>query len=193
MELDGTSMAAPIVTGAVALMKSINDSLTSKQIKCILQSTGLETKGNIGRLIQIDKALLKVKSQKIVECTPTPTSGDVQMLLSWDNYNDLDLLCKDPEGDMVYFKNRSVTSGGELEFDMNVEYPDSKHPTENIYWPNGKAPRGTYEVYLLYYKQHTPIKDTPYKITVKHGDKVENYKGIIRTESEHIQICTFTY
>jgi len=59
--LDGTSMAAPIVSGAIALMKSLNDSLTSRQIIGILQNTGLETQGDIGNLIQLDKALEKVK------------------------------------------------------------------------------------------------------------------------------------
>jgi subtilisin family serine protease len=190
--MDGTSMAAPIVTGAVALMKSINDSLTTKQIKCILQGTGLATKGNIGRLIQIDKALQKVKTRATVDCTPKPSSGDVQVLLSWNNYNDLDILCKDPDGNTVFFKNRSVPSGGQLEFDMNVEYPDNMKPIENIFWPKGKAPRGTYNVYLLYFKRHISIKDTPYKITVKYGENTKNFEGIIKKENEPIHICSFT-
>jgi subtilisin family serine protease len=190
--MDGTSMAAPIVTGAVALMKSLNDSLTTKQIKCILQGTGIATKGNIGRLIQIDKALEKVKTRAIVDCTPKPSSGDVQVLLSWNNYNDLDLICKDPVGNNVFFKNRSVPSGGQLEFDMNVEYPDNKKPIENIFWQKGKAPKGTYNVYLLYFKRHINIKDTPYKITVKYGENTKNFEGIIKKENEAIHICSFT-
>ena len=191
--MDGTSMAAPIVTGAVALMKSINDSLTTKQIICILQGTGLETKGNIGKLIQIDIALQKVKTGAIVDCNPKPSTGDVQALLSWDNYNDLDLICKDPNGNTVFFKNRTVPSGGQLEIDMNVEYPDSKKPIENIYWKKGTAPKGTYHVYLNYFKRHTNIKEeTPYKVTVKYGDKTKNFEGIIKKESETILIFTFT-
>ena len=190
--MDGTSMAAPIVTGAVALMKSINDSLTTKQIICILQGTGSETKGNIGKLIQLDKALQKVKTGQSVDCTPKPSTGDVQVLLNWDNYNDLDLMCKDPNGNTVYFKNRTVPSGGQLEIDMNVEYPDNEKPIENIFWEKGKAPKGTYNVYLLYFKRHTNIKDTPYKITVKYGDKTKNFEGIIKKENEAIHICSFT-
>jgi subtilisin family serine protease len=190
--MDGTSMAAPIVTGAVALMKSINDSLTTKQIICILQGTGLETKGKIGKLIQLDNALQKVKTGAIVDCNPKPSTGDVQVLLSWNNYNDLDLICKDPNGNSVFFKNRSVPSGGQLEIDMNVEYPDSKNPIENIYWKKGTAPKGTYHVYLLYFKKHTNIKETPYKVIVKYGDKTKNFEGIIKKESEAILISTFT-
>ena len=111
---DGTSMAAPIIAGAVALMKSINDSITTKQIICILQETGLETHGNIGKLIQLDKALEKVISGETVDCTPTPSSGDVQILLSWNNYNDMDLICTDPNGETVFFRNPRVSSGGQL-------------------------------------------------------------------------------
>ncbi|MBK6353106.1 MAG: hypothetical protein IPF46_06815 [Saprospiraceae bacterium] len=58
---------------------------------------------------------------------------------------------------------------------MNVEYPDSKTPIENIYWQQGTAPNGTYNVYLLYYRQHETFAETPYKITVKQGGKTEEY------------------
>jgi subtilisin family serine protease len=190
--MDGTSMAAPIITGAVALMKSLNDNLTNKQILCILQATGVETQGNIGKLVQLDKALQKVKSGEAVDCTPTPSTGDVQVLLSWNNYNDLDLIVTDPTDESIWFKNRSVSSGGQLEIDMNVEYPDSKTPIENIYWPTGEAPNGTYNVYLQYYKQHENTTENPYKITVKHGDKTDEYTGIVKNEKEAIHICSFS-
>jgi subtilisin family serine protease len=191
--MDGTSMAAPIVTGAIALMKSLNDSLTTKQIICILQSTGLETQGNIGKLIQLDKALEKVKSGDIIDCTPPPSTGDIQVLLSWNNYNDLDLAVIDPYGNPVWFKNKRVPSGGFLEIDMNVEANDSQKPIENIFWQKGTAPKGTYEVYLWLYKQHININETPYKITCKYGDKTEEFAGKIKLEDGQIQICTFTF
>lgn len=191
--MDGTSMAAPIVTGAIALMKSINNNLTTKQIICILKSTGLETQGNIGKLIQIDKALQKVRSKEAVDCTPSPSTGDVQVLLNWNNYNDLDLICTDPNGESVFFRNPTVSSGGQLEIDMNIEYPDSKNPIENIFWQPGTAPSGTYNVYLLYYKKHEPsINETAYSIKVKNSSKTEEYKGVIRKEDNPIHICSFT-
>lgn len=190
---DGTSMAAPIVSGAVALIKSLNDSLTTKQIICILQSTGLPTQGNIGKLIQLDKALQTVKSGEAVDCTPIPSTGDVQLLLNWNNYNDLDLCCTDPMGETIWFKNKRASSGGLLEIDMNVEYPDNKNPTENIYWPSGSAPEGTYNVYLLYYKKHeSGVNETPYTLKVKYGNKTDEYNGTIKMEDNVINICSFT-
>ncbi|KFC59185.1 hypothetical protein FEM08_20460 [Flavobacterium gilvum] len=191
--MDGTSMAAPIVSGAVALMKSLKSSLTSKQIICILQNTGLPTQGNIGKLIQLDKALQMVKSGKGIDCTPKPSTGDVQILLNWNNYNDLDLYCTDPKGEVVWFKNKNITSGGQLEIDMNVEYPDSKNPIENIFWPNHGAPNGTYNVYLRYYKKQEPnINETPYTIQVKYSGKTEIYKGRIKKEDNTLHIGSFT-
>ena len=56
--LDGTSMAAPIVAGAVALMKSVNPNLKNRDIINILKSTGKPLGDNkIGSMLQIDKAL----------------------------------------------------------------------------------------------------------------------------------------
>ena len=190
--MDGTSMAAPIVTGAIALMKSLNDTITTKQIICILKATGLHTQGRVGRFLQLDKALERVKNGELENCTPVPTSGDVQVLLEWNNYNDLDLICIDPMGDTVYFKNKNVPSGGQLEIDMNVKHPGSKTPIENIYWPDGTAPFGTYNVYLLYYKQHEPNKrDAPYIIKVKYDIVEKEYKGVIKDVGRDVHICKF--
>ncbi|MDR1937444.1 MAG: S8 family serine peptidase [Tannerellaceae bacterium] len=192
--MDGTSMAAPIVTGAIALMKSLNDTLTTKQIICVLQNTGLDTQGNIGKLIQLDRALEVLNLGEAIDCTPAPSTGDVQILLSWNNYNDLDLICTDPQGETVWHKNQRVPSGGQLEIDMNREYPDSRTPIENIFWQLGGAPNGTYKVYLRYYAKHeTNIDETPYTVKVKYGDKTDVYQGIIKKEDKTINICTFTF
>jgi len=66
--MSGTSMAAPIVSGAVALIKSLNKDLTAEQVICILQSTGLAVNGKIGNLLQLDKALKKVQSGNYTDC-----------------------------------------------------------------------------------------------------------------------------
>jgi subtilisin family serine protease len=193
--MDGTSMAAPIVSGTIALMKTLNENLTSEQIICILQGTGKSVEGKIGNLIQIDKALQKVQSTEPTDCNSrpeTPSTGDVQILLNWNNYNDLDLACVDPSGNTVWYKNKRVPSGGFLEIDMNVEANGSKTPIENIYWEQGKAPNGVYEVYLYYYKQHEPdLNETEYKITAKYGGKIQNFMGKIKQADGRKPICTF--
>lgn len=77
--LDGTSMAAPIVTGTVALMKSLNKSLTTSQIIHILTQTGKPAKGNVGPMIQVDKALNMIQTGLIPDAN-TETIEDI-------NYN----------------------------------------------------------------------------------------------------------
>lgn len=59
----GTSFSAPIITGVVALIKSQNKDLTTKQIIKILRRTGKPVAGSpeIGNLVQIKDALLKAK------------------------------------------------------------------------------------------------------------------------------------
>ena len=61
----GTSFAAPIITGTVALMKSLNQGLTTPEIIEILQQTGkpIADSPEIGNLVQIRDALLRVQGE----------------------------------------------------------------------------------------------------------------------------------
>lgn len=58
---DGTSMAAPIVSGTIALMKSIKKDLTVEQSANVLYKTGSDVYGNIPPMVLVDKALEGVK------------------------------------------------------------------------------------------------------------------------------------
>lgn len=64
---DGTSMAAPIVTGTIALMKSIKRDINVSQVIGVLQATGRQVRGNVPPMVQIDKALLAVKNGNILD------------------------------------------------------------------------------------------------------------------------------
>lgn len=63
--LSGTSMAAPVVSGSVALIRSLDKSLTSDQVITILQQTGKNVGNNIGPMINLHKALLLAQGEKI--------------------------------------------------------------------------------------------------------------------------------
>lgn len=80
---DGTSMAAPIVTGTVALMKSIKKDLTVEQARNALFSTGADVYGWIPPMVLVDKALAATKAGnfKRVERKgkPVPDGVDVHM------------------------------------------------------------------------------------------------------------------
>lgn len=84
---DGTSMAAPIVTGTVALMKSLKKDLTVEQARNVLYKTGCDVYGNMPPMVQVNLALEAVKrgdfsNPTAREMRPVPgtaidaTSGD---------------------------------------------------------------------------------------------------------------------
>lgn len=65
---DGTSMSAPIVTGAIALMRSVDPKLDVERAIAILQATGRPTNRKESPMIQIADALAMLRSGK----TPPP-------------------------------------------------------------------------------------------------------------------------
>ena len=63
--MNGTSMAAPLVSGVVALLKSIDKSLTVSQVTSILQQSGRNVGDNIGPMINLHRAVLLAKGEKL--------------------------------------------------------------------------------------------------------------------------------
>lgn len=69
MNMQGTSMAAPIVTGAVALMKSIDKNITLHQVVKYMQETGKNVEGAIGPILNLKKAIMRANGQNApTEC-----------------------------------------------------------------------------------------------------------------------------
>jgi hypothetical protein len=75
-------------------------------------------------------------------------TGDVQITLEWGSNADLDLAVTDPNQERINFGNRGPTaSGGQLDVDSNVNCPaDASSGVENVFWPPGGAPAGSYSV-----------------------------------------------
>ncbi len=120
-------------------------------------------------------------------------SSDVQVSLMWNNYNDLDLHVVCPSGERIHGGNRKSACGGELDVDANVR-PDSRKPVENVVWPEGEAPAGTYQVFAHYYKKHKKRRSKdPTKFQVianAYGDLME-YSGELSFGEEIQLVCTF--
>ena len=82
---------------------------------------------------------------------PELGTGDVQATLRWTSDADMDLAVIDPNGDRVYYGTRTIPSGGELDIDViPCSRPDTPR-VENIFWPEGTAPAGTYTVEVTYF------------------------------------------
>lgn len=59
---DGTSMAAPIVSGTVALMKSMKSDVAISEVLTILQQTGRSVSNYVPPMVQVDRALEMLKT-----------------------------------------------------------------------------------------------------------------------------------
>lgn len=106
-------------------------------------------------------------------------TGDVQLSLMWNNYNDLDLHCIDPNGEEIFFRNKRSRSGGELDVDMNAGGRKSNQPVENIYWPRGGAPPGHYRVFVNHFTNHGDPDPTNFTVGVLVAGKSQEFTGAL--------------
>ncbi|HSR90328.1 MAG TPA: hypothetical protein VLK88_03400 [Gemmatimonadales bacterium] len=98
-------------------------------------------------------------------------NGDVQVSVSWSDTSDVDLHVVDPALEEVYFGHRSAASGGTLDLDSNaacgrddLQFPHKSN--ENIVWPVGHAPHGSFTVRLAYWSACNVSAPTDYVVTV---------------------------
>lgn len=100
-------------------------------------------------------------------------TGDIQVTLRWWSTVDLDLSVTDPAGDIISFSTRTVASGGELDRDAN--YPcdtGTASPVENVFWPPGGAPPGSYRATVIYRTGCQTQGRQEYELTVRLDGEV---------------------
>ncbi|MCI0702620.1 MAG: hypothetical protein L0241_16170, partial [Planctomycetia bacterium] len=104
-------------------------------------------------------------------------SGQLQFTLIWNNINDLDLHCTDPNGETISFRNKKATkgSGGHLDVDRNVS-GETRTPVENIYFPTG-APLGRYHVFVHHFKNHGDDDPTAFTVNLLIEDRRLSFEG----------------
>jgi hypothetical protein len=151
-------------------------------------SSKSKSKGNGGKqdTTEFKKRLAKHKGK----------SGDIQISLLWDNINDIDLHVSfygNGIKSQIDWTNKFGYSGGILDIDMNsVSSATSKNPIENIYWPKNRAPKGTYIVYVHYFKcyDYRSLK-TPVKIMVKNDNETKIINTVVEFGNQPIEIARF--
>ena len=120
-------------------------------------------------------------------------TGDVQISLMWENFNDLDLHVVCPSGERIHGGNKLSQCGGELDVDANVR-PETKKPVENVVWPGVSAPPGSYQVYVHHYKKHRKrrTKDpTSFQIIVNNVGDYREYHGDLTHGDPITLVCQF--
>jgi hypothetical protein len=114
-------------------------------------------------------------------------TGDVSFRLTWNGPQDLDLFVTPPNESTIYYGNRGPTStGGQLDVDSNrsCSGPDAS-PTENIFWPEGRAPHGTFEFYVRRWSECSATTTPAFTLRVFEGSTVvRTINGTIPEDGE---------
>jgi hypothetical protein len=126
-------------------------------------------------------------------------TGDVQVSLSWDTPSDVDLHVVDPAGEEIYYADRSSASNGVLDLDSNPACRIDRINNENITWPTGLAPRGTYIVRVDYWDS-CEASQTNYTVTVHvTGQPPQIFNGTLTGPGDRgglgsgIEVTRFTF
>lgn len=121
-------------------------------------------------------------------------TGDVQVTLRWTGDADLDLHVVDPNDEEIWFANAQSASGGELDVDANGSCEGLARPVENVYWPIGRAPAGTYEVYVQYYQLCDVTAPVDYEVTITlDGEVMDRINAQITNVGEQHPVSSFDY
>jgi hypothetical protein len=128
-------------------------------------------------------------------------TGDVQVSVSWDVDNDIDLHVVDPNGFEVYWLDDVSPEGGTLDLDSNAACDLDHVRNENIVWPKGTAPRGTYTIRVDNFENCT-LTAASYVVTVQvTGQAPRTYAGAFAADDPGdsgadgtgVEIGTFTF
>jgi uncharacterized protein YfaP (DUF2135 family) len=137
------------------------------------QSSGLEALGGeIGRRLSAAGA----------------ESGYMQISLSWNDTNDIDLHVHTPTGEKVWWQKRESRSGGRLDVDANSSQVTNE-PVENVFWPESREFRGTFRVFVHHYSTRENAS-TPYEVWVRVGRVVQRFEGTISNGKREL-VTTF--
>lgn len=117
-------------------------------------------------------------------------TGDIQVTLTWYANADIDLYVEDPNGDIVYYNNPQVPSGGQLDRDNKCSNFEMGKP-ENIFWPTGSAPPGVYKVSVNYYSDCGGVGAVRWTVRTVVGGDVKTYTGVLNAVGDTQEVTSF--
>jgi hypothetical protein len=176
---------------------------------CVVGSEPLRNNDLTAHLADLQSALAE-KQRRLCAVTPPPTPvpppsssrrlveglggriGAVNVILTWRTDDDLDLHITCPNGKVIYHGNKE-DCGGTLDVDANSsDVNKTTSPAENITWPAGAAPTGTYKVEVDPYRRRNVGQPIDFRVELLiNGEVVEPHTG--RSEAPgKISVFEFT-
>jgi hypothetical protein len=122
-------------------------------------------------------------------------SGEIEIGLIWQDYNDLDLHVVEPSGNRIYYgRKRSSLSGGTLDIDRNANCGSrTREPVEHIVWADTDIPTGDYKIQVHYFAH---CSDAPmssnYTVQLKIGDEIEVFEGVAAVPNQTQDVHTLS-
>ncbi|MEM6957620.1 MAG: hypothetical protein AAF645_18140 [Myxococcota bacterium] len=116
---------------------------------------------------------------------PPVGTGDVEVALSMTRATDLDLYVVEPTGTVISYSNTRAGSGGHLDLDANAACGSNVGVNaEHVYWPQGQAPAGTYQVRVAHYTSCIGGAPVDYRITVRNCGETAVFSGRFTGEGD---------
>ena len=142
-----------------------------------------ETGGELGEL----KRRLKKYGAK---------TGDIQISLSWDTKDDLDLhVLVRPYMSHICWYAKLDGYGGELDIDMNADEERlTDQPIENVYWLKNNRHRknSNYTISVNFYRQWTKNNSIKALVVLKRGSHIESKNITVSINDPMVEVFSFT-
>lgn len=117
-------------------------------------------------------------------------SGAVQITLGWSTGADIDLYVIDPFNEEISYRNTNSSSGGHLDRDARGACTNGD-TTENVYFPQGNAPRGTYRVAVHYFSNCQAAAVTPVTLSIMVGGQALGVYQYNLTPGTRVDMASF--
>lgn len=123
-------------------------------------------------------------------------SGDVQVSIAWDNFNDIDVhvmveaVAPRRGISMINFSNRRGACGGWLDVDQNV-VPMTPAAVENVFWARGAAPYGRYTVYVHQFRNWGGPDPTTVHVAILVDGRQSHHDVSVHAGSGPVVVTSF--
>ena len=119
-------------------------------------------------------------------------SGRIQVILGWDDVNDLDLSIVCPDGSARIFFGRTEACGGTLDVDRNAGGGATNRPVENIVFDRD-PPGGTYSIEVHHFATNSGgPRVSAWRVTLRRqGRSEETFSGTVAT-GQRVVVTTFS-